>query len=258
MTALRVKDLSVEIGGVSVVREVSFTVESGMWLGVIGPNGAGKSTLLRALVGAVGSRGLMEFAGWSARDHLARDRARRVAMVAQTPLVPDGARVVDYVLLGRTPYIGRFRTESAADLEVAEAVLRDLGLVAFANRRLDSLSGGERQRVFIARALAQETPILLLDEPTSALDVGHQQEVLELVDHLRRERGLAVVSALHDLTVASRYPDELMLMVGGEVVAHGDAVEVLTEEHLERFYGAQVRILCDEDGITVVPRRTRR
>jgi iron complex transport system ATP-binding protein len=136
--------------------------------------------------------------------------------------------------------------------------LGSLDLLELASRPIDTLSGGERQRVLVARALAQQSRILLLDEPTTALDIGHQQEVLELIDKLRYERGLAVVSTMHDLTIAAQYPDRLALLSAGRVVTVGTGDEVLTEDLLAAHYGATVRILRDDDGIVVIPTRTKR
>ncbi len=133
--------------------------------------------------------------------------------------------------------------------------LEQLDLVAFADRPLVTLSGGERQRAMVARALAQEAPVLLLDEPTTALDVGHQQEVLELVDRLRRDNDLTVVSTMHDLTLAGQYADRLLLLDHGEVVVSGSPEAVLTQENLARFYGARVRVLLDGGALVVVPVR---
>jgi iron complex transport system ATP-binding protein len=255
---LLAKDVCVQIDGRRLLDRVSLRVEPGEWLGVIGPNGAGKSTLLRALAGIGRFRGHVELHGESLHGLDPRARARRVALVPQVPVVPAGIAVADYVLLGRTPHLGRFAVERRVDLDVVGEVLDVLQLRRFATRRVDSLSGGERQRVLIARALAQEAPILLLDEPTTALDIGHQQEVLELVDRLRHTRALAVVTTMHDLTLAGRYPDRLLLLAGGAVVTAGPSDAVLTEEHLARHYGADVRVLRDEHGIVVVPYRTNR
>jgi iron complex transport system ATP-binding protein len=162
----------------------------------------------------------------------------------------------EYVLLGRTPHIGYFGVESARDRTVAARCLARLDLEGFSGRHLGQLSGGEVQRVVLARALAQEAPMLLLDEPTSALDLGHGQLVLELVDELRHEHGLTVVSAMHDLTLAGQFADELVLLRDGRAVAAGAAGAVLTEELLEVHYGARVRLLTDPDGhVVVVPAR---
>jgi iron complex transport system ATP-binding protein len=164
----------------------------------------------------------------------------------------------EYVLLGRNPFVTHFGKESAHDFSMVNDVIERLDLAELATRDVDTLSGGERQRLVIARAIAQEAPILLLDEPTSALDIGHQQQALELVDKLRREHGLTVVSAMHDLTLAGIYSDRLCLMHAGHAVAAGTAEEVLRPETLGEFYGVSVRVHRDADGtIVVVPNRDR-
>ncbi len=155
-------------------------------------------------------------------------------MVPQNPVIPDGMTVLDYVLLGRTPYIPFWGTESGSDLRVAGRVLAELDLGSMTDRVLQSLSGGELQRVVLARALAQEAPVLLLDEPTTALDIGHQQQVLELVDQLRATRSIAVLAAMHDLTLAAQYADRLVLLVDGRTAAAGPAEVVLTSALLRR------------------------
>jgi iron complex transport system ATP-binding protein len=185
--------------------------------------------------------------------------ARRRALVAyaQSPLMPDDMTGGEYVLLGRNPYIGYFGSETKHDRALVADVLQRLDLGAFASRRLGTLSGGERQRLVIARAVAQEASILLLDEPTSALDIGHQQQALELVDRLRREHGLTVVSAMHDLTLAGLYADRLALLHQGHVVASGTAAHVLRPETLSEFYGVSVSVHHEPDGtVVVVPRRS--
>ena len=156
-----------------------------------------------------------------------------VAYVPQSPNLPDDMTAAEYVMLGRNPYIGYFGAETTHDRSIVAGVLERLDLEPFAQRLLGSLSGGERQRLVIARALAQEAPVLLLDEPTSALDIGHQQQALELVDRLRRETGLTVLSAMHDLTLAGLYADRLTLLDRGTVVASGTAAEVLDARDAE-------------------------
>lgn len=255
MSALVAKDVSVAIDGRAIVERVSLRVEPGEWLGIIGPNGAGKTTLLRALAGVVPSRGRIEIDGSALGTLRPKARARRVAMVAQHPVIPEAITVTEYVMLGRTPHLARFALEGRRDVEIVRDALGALALEGLAGRYVGTLSGGERQRALLARALVQDAPVLLLDEPTTSLDIGHQQEVLELVDRLRRERGLAVVTTLHDLTSAGRYPDRLHLLVGGRTAAEGSAHEVLTDAHLSHFYGARVRVLDVDGGIVVVPRR---
>jgi iron complex transport system ATP-binding protein len=252
---LRAHDVAVELGGTPVLRGVSLEVPAGTWLTVVGPNGAGKSTLLRALAGLVAGDGFVALGGERATGLRRREWARRVAFVPQTPIVPPGMSVASYVLLGRTPHLGPLGREGATDLAVVARTLEQLDLTAFAERPLETLSGGERQRAMVARALAQQAPVLLLDEPTTALDVGHQQEVLELVDRLRREHELTVVSTMHDLTLAGQYADRLLLLDHGEVVVSGSPEEVLTQENLARFYGARVRVLLDGGALVVVPVR---
>jgi iron complex transport system ATP-binding protein len=253
--AVRVVGARVWLGGVEVLAGVDLTVAVGEWVTVIGPNGAGKSTLLRAVGGLLPASGTVELSGTPTSRLRRRERARTVAMVVQSPVVPPGMAVLDYVLLGRTPYIRALGRESATDLAVTHDLLDRLDLARFAGRPLATLSGGERQRVFLARALAQGAGLLLLDEPTSALDIGHQQEVLELVDRLRREHGLTVLATMHDLSVAGGYADRLVLLDAGRVAAAGPPREVLTEELLARHYRARVRVLDDGHGPVVVPVR---
>jgi iron complex transport system ATP-binding protein len=258
MNGLTIDRVSVSLLGARVVDDVTLTLPAGHWLTVVGPNGAGKSSLLRAIAGVVPHDGRIDLDGLPLADLRSRQRARTVAVVPQEPTRPEGMAVVDYVLLGRTPYVPYLGIESATDLAVVGDLLDTLELRGFAERPVTSLSSGEFQRTVLARALAQEAPLLLLDEPTSALDLGHAQQVLELVDEMRSKRGLTVISALHDLTTAGQFADSLVLLVAGAVVAEGAAKEVLTEELIAAHYGARVRVLDDPDeGLVVIPRRER-
>ena len=146
-----------------------------------------------------------------------------------------------------------FGRDSDTDCNIAMDVLTRLDLADFTMREVGSLSGGERQRVVLARALAQETDVVLLDEPTTALDLGHQQEVLDLVESLRRERGLTVIATLHDLTLAARYGDRIALLSQGRIVQSGPPTEVLTASTIAEHFGATVRIIDDPDGPVIVP-----
>ncbi|MBM0225623.1 MULTISPECIES: ABC transporter ATP-binding protein [Micromonospora] len=253
--AVEVRDLHVRLGGAPILAGVDLSVAAGEWVTVIGPNGAGKSTLLRAVGGLLPVPGAVALFGTPIQALRRRDRARVVATVAQSPVVPAGMSVLDYVLLGRTPYIPPLGRESAADLVAVHEVLDRLDLGAFGHRELATLSGGERQRVFLARALAQGATLLLLDEPTSALDIGHQQEVLELVDQLRRAHGLTVLATMHDLSVAGEYADRMVLLADGRVAASGPPHEVLTEPLLAMHYRAHVRVIPGDRGPLVVPVR---
>jgi iron complex transport system ATP-binding protein len=164
--------------------------------------------------------------------------------------------VAEYVLLGRTPHLGRLARESESDRETATRTLERLDLMDERNRPLGTLSGGERQRVVVARALTQEASIVLLDEPTAALDIGHQQQALELLDTLRGESALTLVAAMHDLTLAAQYAERMILLDGGSVVADGSPAEVLTEETIALHYDANIRVLRVDDRLAVVPART--
>lgn len=256
---IEVSDVSVAYDGIPALRGLSVRVPTGGWLALIGPNGAGKTTLLRVIGGLVPFSGEVRVVETLVSAMSRRRLAQLVAYVSQRPQIPASMTVTDYVLLGRTPYIPYLGTEGRGDLEVVARVIERLELRSLAHRPLGSLSGGEVQRAVLGRALAQEAPVLLLDEPTAALDVGHQQQVLELIDELRLEGGLTVVSAMHDLTLAGQFAEELLLLDGGRAVAAGPARAVLTEATISRHYGASVRILEDpEGGVVVLPTRAGR
>lgn len=264
--ALELANVTVHLDGSPVVSEVSLAVEPGQWLSLIGPNGAGKSTLLRAVAGLVGHTGSVAANG-KPRGKTSTGRhaaiAIDVAMVAQNPVLPVGMTVIEYVLLGRTAHghtanggrsrLGWLRGESSNDRYVAAQVLAQMDLGQFANRYITQLSGGEAQRVVLARALAQEPSILLLDEPTSALDVGHQFAVLELVDKLRFSLGLTVVAAMHDLTLAARFSDQIALLADGRIHSVGSPNDVLNAASLSEAYGAPLTVSKIEDDLVVLP-----
>jgi iron complex transport system ATP-binding protein len=255
MSAVAFEQVTVEADGRRIVDGISFAVEPGSWVSLLGPNGAGKTTLLRVLAGLRRFRGSVRLAGRELGELGRREAARQIALVPQTPVVPTAMSVGDYVLLGRTPHMGVLAREGLGDRAAASEALIRLELAQLAHRPLGSLSGGELQRAVIARALAQSAPVLLLDEPTTALDVGHQQQVLELVDELRRADGLTVVAAMHDLTLAAQYGDRIVLIDSGRVVAEGGAREVLTEERIASLYGATVRVVLGDGAPAVVPVR---
>jgi iron complex transport system ATP-binding protein len=256
VTSLGFDQVTVRYHGVAAVSDASFTVAEGEWVALVGPNGAGKSSLLRAATGLVAHEGTIRIGDRPAKALSWRERARCVALVPQQPQLPAAMPVLDYVLLGRTAHIPYFGYESAADLRISESVLDRLGMSRFAARPLGTLSGGEIQRTVLARALAQQAPILLLDEPTSALDLGRRVEALELVDEVRREHGLTVLSVLHDLTLAAQFAERLVLLVCGELRAAGRPETVLDPVVLAESFGAQVRVMTGADGrLVVVPYR---
>jgi iron complex transport system ATP-binding protein len=251
---IETRDLWVRFGPVAAVRGLSLRAESGGWTALIGPNGAGKTSALRALAGLAQYDGEVLIDGRDARGLGRRAVARVVAFVPQKPETPPALTVAEYVLLGRTPHISYLGGEGRRDREAAAQALRRLELERFAERALGSLSGGELQRAVLARALAQEAPVLLLDEPTTALDLGRQQLVLELVDELRRD-GLTVVTTMHDLTLAGQYAERLVLLDEGSVVAEGTAAEVLSVPNLAAHYAASVRVVEEDGRVFVLPVR---
>lgn len=250
-------ELTVKYGEVTAIKNVNYSVTGGTWLGLIGANGAGKTTLLRAIARLTAYEGEIVIGG-RASEHLTRRQfAQLVAYVPQKPEFPPEMRAIDYVALGRMPHLGYFGAEGPRDRSRCSELLERLGLGPMTQRHLGTMSGGELQRLVLARALAQDAPVLLLDEPTSALDLGRRVEALELVDELRLEHRLTVISAMHDLSLAAQFADQLVLLADGAIVSSGPASAVLEEGSLDRHFGAQVRILHTEDGeLVVVPRRT--
>lgn len=244
---LTARGVSVTLGGRTVVAGVDLQLQCGEWLALIGPNGAGKSTLLAALAGLRRHEGEVRLSDGR------RPGATDIAVVPQSPLLPDGMTVLEYVLTGRTAHLRWLARESAKDRELAVDVLQRLDLSRFAGREVTTLSGGEAQRVVIARSLVQQAGILLLDEPTSALDLGHQSEVLDLVDRIRDLDGLTVVAAMHDLSTAARYADRLMLIDAGTVVAEGAPAAVLEPTLLSGIYRTPLQVNEIDGEVVVLP-----
>ena len=255
---LGLHEMSVTLGGTRVVHNVSATIERGEWVALVGPNGAGKTTILRAIARLVPFEGSIVLEGRDVASSARREIARSIALVPQRPQTPPELTVAEYVLLGRTPHIPYLATEARADRLAAERAITRLAIRAFVERQLGSLSGGELQRVVLARTLAQESPILLLDEPTSALDLGGQQRALELIDSLRRDEGLTVISTMHDLSLAGQYADRLVLLDHGQVVADGSARDVLSEASVAKYYDANVRVIHENGSVFVLPQRKAR
>lgn len=253
---LSVSSLHASYPHVPAVAGIDLDVPAGQVVAIVGPNGCGKSTLLRCIArlhkpdsGAVTVNGDDV---WSLRP---RDVARRVALLPQSPIAPEAITVKGLVAYGRHPHQGLFRQWSLADEQAADAALDDTGISSFAHRRLETLSGGQRQRAWLAMALAQDTPIVLLDEPTSALDLGHTVEVLSLIRSIART-GRTVVMVVHDLVSAARYCDVLVAMHDGILAAAGDPREIVTPQLVHSLYNIDADILTSpgDDAPVVVPR----
>jgi ABC-type cobalamin/Fe3+-siderophores transport system ATPase subunit len=226
------------------LRDVSLDVARGELVGLVGPNGSGKTTLIRAVTKVVHPvSGEIRIAGDEVTTLSQVEIARRIAVVPQEPLLPEAFTALECVLMGRTPHLRLLENEGARDFEAARTAMQRTDTWELAERPVGQLSGGERQRVVVARALAQETPLLLLDEPTAHLDIGHQASVLGLMRTLCRGEGKAVLAVVHDLTLAAAYCDRMVLLrPGGSVAADGSAGEILRPELLSDVYQAQVDV----------------
>lgn len=243
-----VNSLSVSFGAKAALDHVSVSVATGEWVALIGPNGAGKTTMLRAIARMIRSAGGIMLGCQPAAKLGHRKLARLIAYVPQHPTLPPEMTGLDYVMLGRTPHLGYFAVESDKDRRICLDLLDRMTLADMAGRRLATMSGGEAQRLVLARALAQQAPILLLDEPTSALDLGRRVDALELIDELRTERSLTVLSAIHDLTLAGQFADRLVLLHHGRVAADGEPATVLRDDLLSETFGAGIGVLRTAGG----------
>lgn len=260
--ALKAIDVHYDYGGATggaavceAIRGISVDIARGEFVSLIGPNGSGKTTLLRLLSGSLSpDRGTVEIFGRDARAMRRREAARKVAVVPQETSVAFAFTVEEIVLMGRFPHLGAYGFEGEHDLELAREAMKLTETLKFAGRSIQDLSGGERQRVIIARALAQEADVLLLDEPTAFLDIRHQVEVSRLVGNLKKEKGLTVVAASHDLNLAASFCDRLVLLKEGEVFAEGPPEEVIDESILGEAYETEVFVGNWEEGPFVVPR----
>ncbi|MBK1694743.1 ABC transporter [Chromatium weissei] len=245
MNLLHVTDCSVQIGGKTLVQPLSFRLGSGELLGLIGPNGAGKSTLIKAIAQLLPYQGAMALRGAAIDTLTAPQRARQLAYLSQEHSVQWPITVQDLVRLGRHPYRGSWwrgaSQQNAANEAAIAKAMRVTDVWALRERRLTELSGGERARVRLARMLAVNAPLLLADEPVAALDPRHQLEVMALL-RKQCQRGASVIVVLHDLTLASRFCDRLLLLHHGELVASGAPDAVLNAENLRRVYGIEAVI----------------
>ena len=240
---LHIENIHFSYKRAQVLRGVSLSAREGELIGVVGPNAAGKSTLLRVVSGVLRpARGSVRVRGEDLAAMPPSRRAQLVSIVPQNPQLPLSYRLFDLVMMGRNPYLGLLEWEGPQDFEACRAAMELTDTWRLAERPLSSLSGGERQRGLVAMALAQDAPALLLDEPTSSLDLAHQVGVMRLVRDVQRERGGAVVVAMHDLTLAAQYCDRLAMLAEGRVYAMASPAEVLTRENIERVYGAQVHV----------------
>ncbi len=240
--------VTVGYGQRTIIRDLSATFPAGKVTTIVGPNGCGKSTLLRAMSGLLNlDTGTVSVDGQNISDMKRKDVARILGMLPQSPVAPEGLLVSDLVARGRHPHQAWFRQWSSTDEDAVFEALKQTGSADLASRTLDELSGGQRQRVWISMVLAQNTDILFLDEPTTYLDLATSVDILELVDSLRQELGRTVVMVLHDLNLAVRYSDYLVVMKEGQVIASGAPAEIITAELLQDAFDLRARVIEDPE-----------
>jgi ABC-type cobalamin/Fe3+-siderophores transport system ATPase subunit len=245
---LEIQSLRVYFGSRQILHDLDLSVQSGEILAVVGPNGAGKSTLIRAASGVLRpAHGRVAVNGQDLARLSDIQRARRLAVVPQNNQLPGAFSVYQTVLLGRTPYLNWLGHSGPSDHAMTRQALEQTQMSAFENRLVGDLSGGEKQRVLLARALAQNAPLLLLDEPTTYLDLQHQSNLLNLVRKLSQEKRLAVLMVLHDLNLAALYADRVALLVEGKLEAMGNPEQVLTSEKLSAVYHVPVHVIPHPD-----------
>lgn len=240
-----------------IVPRLDLVIPPGRITAIVGPNGCGKSTLLKALTRLIPAKeGRVVLDGTELRSRSAKDLARTIGLLPQSPTAPEGIAVADLVSRGRHPHQKAFARFTAHDGEVVAGALAATGTAELADRPVDELSGGQRQRVWIAMALAQETDILLLDEPTTFLDLSHQIDVLDLLADLNQLQGTTIVMVLHDINLAARYADHLIAMRAGEIVADGPPGDVLTEELISEVFDLHAVVMTDPVSGTpiIIPR----
>ena len=241
MVKLKIKDVEFSYASVPILKDVCIELRASEMLSVVGPNGAGKSTLLRCIDRILKpQRGSILLDEREIKEMSRMELAKKMGYIPQSSAQVFPATVFDTVLMGRRPHIGWRSNEK--DMKKVLETLQMLNIKSFAMRDINELSGGQQQKVFIARALTQEPDVLLLDEPTSNLDIKHQLEVMDIIKNIVREKGIAAIMAIHDLNLASRYADRIIMMNGGEVFDAGDAASVLTPENIKHVYDVEVEV----------------
>ena len=251
---LRVHGLHFRYKNIDALKHVGIGLNKGEVLSIVGPNGAGKTTLLKCIVGIVKpDNGTVLIDGKDTSRMKRLDLARCIGYVPQSTPSKFPITVFDAVLMGRRPYI--VWKPSERDLEIVADLLRSMGLEDMALRDFDHLSGGQKQKVLLARAFAQDTDYLLLDEPTSNLDLRHQMEVMEMISGMVKKKGMAAILAVHDLNLASRFSDTVVMLNAGRVFCSGKPMEVMTVENIRSVYGVEATINQNDGNPYILPIR---
>lgn len=256
-TALETHSVTLAYDQHVIANNLSVKIPEGKFTVIIGPNGCGKSTLLRSLSRLlVPQSGEILLHGQNIHHQSTREVAKKLGLLPQSAIAPDGIKVIDLVSRGRFPHQKWFQPWSETDQKAVELAMQATGVSDFAQQNVDQLSGGQRQRVWVAMALAQETSLLLLDEPTTYLDIAHQIELMDLFQDLNKIQGHTLVAVLHDLNHACRYADHLIMIKAGEIIATGAPNDIVTEALIEDVFGLSCLILSDPISNTplIIPR----
>jgi iron complex transport system ATP-binding protein len=244
-----IDDVSFSYEDKAILSSVGLSVRSGEFISIVGPNGTGKTTLLRLITHFLKAQsGEIRIASKDIKSYSPQSLAQIVAVVPQSEEIVFSYTVREMVLLGRYPHVTGFGFEREEDYRIVDETLRTTSIDHLAARKITELSGGEYHRVTIARALAQQTPILLLDEPNAHLDIKHQINLFELLTKLNMDRGTTIVCVTHDLNLAAMYSDRILILADHTIAAEGPPALVLTEENISRFFGVSTRVRLDEDG----------
>lgn len=255
MVKLKVKDIEFGYAGVPILKDICIELAESEMLGIVGPNGAGKSTLIRCIDRILApQRGNILLDGRDINEMHLMELAKKMGYIPQSTSQVFPTTVFDTVLMGRRPHIGWRSSEK--DVEMVLEVLQMMNIEEFAMRNINELSGGQQQKVFIARALTQEPDVLLLDEPTSNLDIRHQLEVMDIIKNIVRGKQISAIMAIHDLNLASRYADRIIMMSSGTIFAAGDPVSVLTQDNIKWAYGVDAEVNNNNGKPYIVPLRS--
>ena len=238
---IKVKNLDWSYGAQVVLTDVSVNIEKGKFYTILGPNGSGKTTLAKIITKTMDTPKNKVFLLSEDITKLTnKQTARKIATVPQNTIIDFDFSVMDIVLMGRAPYLRRFQSESSIDFELAKDAMLKTNTWHLRDKKIDQISGGERQRVIIARAITQDTEVLILDEPISNIDIHHQIQLLEVLKKLNKEKNTTIITILHDLNLAVQYSDEIFLLSDGKLVTHGNPQAVLTKEIIDEVYNIEV------------------
>lgn len=253
---IEVKNLTYKIKSKKLLDDISLAFESGKTYGIIGPNGAGKSTFLKCLmrINEVASSSIY-FDKVDIRKIKIKELAKKISFVFQENNRDIDFTAYEIIMMGRYNYMGALESESIEDKEIVNEIISNLGLESLKDRYISELSGGEAQKVFIARALAQKTEIILLDEPTSMLDIHNSIEIMNLIEKLKKDYNLTVIMVIHDLNIAFTYCDNVTLIDKGKLIINDLKENVINSGYLENVYNGKIKVINDEDGIYIVPKK---